>query len=62
LDLAVAADLINAAAVVAAVLFAATQIRDYRKQRRRDAMLELVLEKEASHPVVPAHIAHRIWP
>lgn len=42
MDLSVAADLLNAAAVTIGVLFAATQIRDYRKQRRRESMLELV--------------------
>jgi hypothetical protein len=34
--------LINALAVTAGVIFAATQIRDYRRQRRRDSMLNLV--------------------
>jgi hypothetical protein len=41
-DFSTAANLVNAVAVTAGVVFAATQIRDYRRQRRRDAMLELV--------------------
>src|SRR5437879_13158745 len=35
-------NLINAVAVTAGVIFAATQIRDYRRQRKRDSMLALV--------------------
>ncbi len=42
MDFASFANLVNAVAVTAGVLFAAAQIRDYRRQRRRDAMLELV--------------------
>jgi hypothetical protein len=42
MDWSVAANLINAAAVAAGVVFAVTQLRDYRKQRRREAMLELI--------------------
>jgi hypothetical protein len=42
MDFSTAANLINAVAVTAGVVFAAAQIRDYRRQRRRDAMLELV--------------------
>ncbi|MGQ0560861.1 MAG: DUF4760 domain-containing protein [Gemmatimonadota bacterium] len=42
MDLSTAADLLNATAVTLGVIFAATQIRDYRQQRRRDAMFELV--------------------
>jgi hypothetical protein len=42
MDLSTSANLINAAAVTVGVVFAATQIRDYRHQRRRDSMLELV--------------------
>jgi hypothetical protein len=34
--------LINAIAVTAGVIFAAMQIRDYRRQRKRDSMLALV--------------------
>jgi hypothetical protein len=41
-DLSNIANLVNAVAVTAGVAFAATQIRDYRRQRRREAMLELV--------------------
>jgi hypothetical protein len=41
-DLSTLANLINAFAVTAGVIFAATQIRDYRRQRKRDAMLNLV--------------------
>jgi hypothetical protein len=42
MDFSTIANLINAAAVTVGVIFAAAQIRDYRRQRRRDAMLELV--------------------
>ena len=42
MDISTIANLLNAVAVTAGVIFAATQIRDYRRQRRRDAMLELV--------------------
>jgi len=42
MDLSTFANLINAIAVTAGVIFAATQIRDYRRQRRRDSMLALV--------------------
>jgi hypothetical protein len=41
-DVSTLANLINALAVTAGVIFAATQIRYYRQRRRRDAMLELV--------------------
>jgi hypothetical protein len=41
-DLSTLANLINAFAVAAGVIFAAVQIRYYRQQRRREAMLELV--------------------
>jgi len=41
-DVSTLANLINAIAVTAGVIFAATQIRDYRRQRRRDSMLALV--------------------
>src|ERR1700730_7962697 len=41
------ANLINAIAVTAGVIFAATQIRDYRRQRRRDSMLALVRSFES---------------
>src|SRR5207248_11069023 len=40
-DISTLANLINAIAVIAGVIFAATQIRYYRQRRRRDAMLEL---------------------
>lgn len=42
MDISTLANLINAIAVTAGVIFAATQIRDYRKQRKRDSMLSLV--------------------
>src|SRR2546423_1507002 len=41
-DISTLANLINAIAVTAGVIFAATQIRDYRRQRKRDSMLALV--------------------
>jgi ribosomal protein L18 len=41
MDLSTLANLINAFAVTAGVIFAAVQIRYYRQQRRREAMLEL---------------------
>ena len=40
MDISTIANLLNAVAVTAGVIFAATQIRDYRRQRRRE---ELVL-------------------
>jgi hypothetical protein len=42
MDLSTFANLVNAIAVTAGVIFAATQIREYRQQRRRDSMLALV--------------------
>ena len=42
MDISTLANLINAIAVTAGVIFAATQIRDYRRQRKRDSMLALV--------------------
>ena len=42
MDISTLANLINAVAVTAGVIFAATQIRDYRRQRKRDSMLSLV--------------------
>ncbi|MCU1283001.1 MAG: hypothetical protein JWM53_6547 [bacterium] len=42
IDLASVANAVNAVAVTAGVVFAATQLRDYRRQRRSDAMLALV--------------------
>jgi hypothetical protein len=42
MDVSTIANLINALAVTAGVIFAAAQIRHYRQRRRRDAMLELV--------------------
>jgi hypothetical protein len=41
-DISTLANLINAFAVTAGVIFAAAQIRYYRQRRKRDAMLELV--------------------
>jgi len=41
-DLSTLANLVNAVAVTAGVIFAAVQIRHYRQQQRRDSMLELV--------------------
>jgi hypothetical protein len=42
MDIGTLANLINAIAVTAGVIFAAAQISYYRRRRRRDAMLELV--------------------
>jgi hypothetical protein len=42
MDISTIANLINALAVTAGVIFAAVQIRHYSQRRRRDAMLELV--------------------
>jgi hypothetical protein len=42
MDISTIANLINAFAVTAGLIFAATQIRYYRQRRRRDAMVELV--------------------
>src|SRR6266446_4007866 len=42
MDLSTIANLINAIAVTAGVIFAAVQIRHYRQRRRRETMLELV--------------------
>src|SRR2546429_5771953 len=42
MDISTIANLINAIAVTAGVIFAASQIRYYRQRRRREAMLELV--------------------
>jgi len=42
MDLSTFANVVNAIAVTAGVIFAAAQIRYYRQRRRRDAMLELV--------------------
>ena len=42
MDVSTFANLINAFAVTAGVIFAAAQIRYYGQRRRRDAMLELV--------------------
>jgi len=42
MDIATVANAVNAVAVTAGVVFAAAQISDYRRQRHREAMLELV--------------------
>src|SRR6266576_6086932 len=42
MDISTFANLVNAIAVTAGVIFAATQIRDYRRQRHRESMLSLV--------------------
>ena len=42
MDISTIANLINAIAVTAGVIFAAVQITQYRQRRHRDAMLELV--------------------
>ena len=42
MDLSTFANVINAVAVTAGVIFAVVQIRDYRRHRQRDAMLNLV--------------------
>jgi hypothetical protein len=41
-DISTFANLVNAIAVTAGVIFAAVQIRHYRQRQRRDAMLELI--------------------
>jgi hypothetical protein len=41
-DISTLANLVNAVAVTAGVIFAGVQIRHYRERQRRDAMLELV--------------------
>jgi hypothetical protein len=41
-DISTFANVVNAVAVTAGVIFAAAQIRYYRQRRRRDSMLELV--------------------
>src|SRR5207237_10794715 len=42
MDISTSANLVNAIAVTAGVIFAAVQITQYRQRRHRDAMLELV--------------------
>src|SRR5207302_10195364 len=42
MDISTIANLVNAIAVTAGVIFAAVQITQYRQRRHRDAMLELV--------------------
>jgi hypothetical protein len=42
MDLSTIANLLNTIAVTAGVIFAAVQIRDYRRQRHRDSMSALV--------------------
>lgn len=42
MDISTIANLVNAIAVTAGVIFAATQIQEFRAQRRRDSMLNLV--------------------
>src|SRR6476619_6974915 len=42
MELSTLANLINALAVTAGVIFAAVQIREYRRQRNRDSMSALV--------------------
>jgi hypothetical protein len=42
MDLSTLANLVNAIAVTAGVIFAGVQIRHYRERQRRDAMLELL--------------------
>ncbi|HEY4282345.1 MAG TPA: hypothetical protein VGM62_04710 [Chthoniobacterales bacterium] len=42
MDLSTLANIVNAVAVTAGVIFAAAQIRYFRQRRRREAMLELV--------------------
>ena len=48
MDIATLANLINAFAVTAGVIFAAAQIKYYRQRRRREAMLELVRSFQSS--------------
>jgi hypothetical protein len=47
MDISTLANLVNAIAVTAGVIFAATQIRDYRRQRRRESMLSLVRSSQS---------------
>ena len=47
MDVSTIANLVNAFAVTAGVIFAAAQIRYYRQRRQRDAMLELVHHSKA---------------
>src|SRR5207248_1911198 len=47
MDISTLANLINAIAVTAGVIFAAAQIRQYRQRRQRDAMLELVRSSQS---------------
>jgi hypothetical protein len=42
MDISTFANLLNAIAVTAGVIFAVVQVRQYRQRRRRDVMLELV--------------------
>jgi len=42
MDISTVANLVNAIAVTAGVIFAAVQIQDYRRQRHRDSMSALV--------------------
>jgi len=57
-DLSTFANLINAFAVTAGVIFAAVQIGYYRQQRRREAMIELVksFQSKGAFPIAPAAI------
>ncbi len=48
MDLSTIANLVNALAVTAGVVFAATQIKEFRIQRRRDSMLTLVRSFQSS--------------
>jgi hypothetical protein len=41
MDISTLANLINAIAITAGVIFAATQIRDYRRQRKGDSMIRV---------------------
>src|SRR6266699_1419588 len=60
MDVSTFANLINAFAVTAGVIFAAAQIRYYRQRRRRDAMLELV-DDFFSGPILLSWQKLRVW-
>jgi len=57
-DISTLANLINAIAVTAGVIFAATQIQYYRQRRRRDAMLELV--RSFQSPAFPSDAVYLV--
>jgi hypothetical protein len=60
MDISTIANLLNALAVSAGVIFAAVQIRHYRQQRRRDAMLELVRSFQSPPFAAALHRLHTL--